>query len=82
MDFKTFWFGMGLEERNRFATSVDRSAGYLQLVAGGFRRASPGLANVIHDKSDGKVTRHEMREDIFGPPPGQPATGGEGRAAA
>lgn len=79
MDFKTFWFGMALGERVAFAARVERSPGYLQLVAGGFRRASPALANVIANKTDGKVTPHELRPDIFGPPPAQPR---EGRAAA
>ncbi len=26
---------------------------------------------VIEEKSEGKVTRHDMRPDIFGPPPAQ-----------
>jgi DNA-binding transcriptional regulator YdaS (Cro superfamily) len=68
MDFKSFWFGMSQEDRAAFAGQVNRSPGYLQLVAGGFRRASPVLANTIHDTTEGKVTREEMRGDIFGSP--------------
>lgn len=77
MDFKTFWLDMPPDERNAFAAAVERSPGYLQLVAGGFRRASPALAIVIDDRTAGRVTRHELRPDIFGPPPP-----GQGRAAA
>jgi DNA-binding transcriptional regulator YdaS (Cro superfamily) len=76
MDFKTYWLGMSQDERAAFAKRVERSAGYLQLVAGGFRRASHGLASDIEAKSDGKVTRGEVRPDIFGRPASQ------GRAAA
>lgn len=72
MDFKTFWFDMTQEQRAAFAESVDRSPGYLQLVAGGFRNASPQLATVIQEKSEGKVTREEMRGDIYGPPSSPP----------
>lgn len=66
MDFKTFWFGMAQEQRAAFAERVARSPGYLQLVAGGFRRASPALAIAIDEKSRGVVTREEIRADIFG----------------
>lgn len=69
MDFKTFWFGMTQEDRATFADQVDRSPGYLQLVAGGFRRASPALANKIQLQTGGKVTREEMRADVYGPTP-------------
>jgi DNA-binding transcriptional regulator YdaS (Cro superfamily) len=79
MDFKTYWFGMSQGDRTAFAERVQRAPGYLQLVAGGFRRASPELAIAIDEKSDGKVKRGEMRPDIFGAPSPQPD---QGRAAA
>jgi DNA-binding transcriptional regulator YdaS (Cro superfamily) len=79
MDFKTYWFGMSQDERATFAKKVERAPGYLQLVAGGFRRASPELAISIDEKSEGKVKRAETRPDIFGPPP---ASTDAGRAAA
>lgn len=83
MDFKTFWFGMEQPLRVEFADRVGRSPGYLQLVAGGFRRASHGLATSIEEKSEGKVTRQEMRPDIFGAPPDAPVIpAGEGGHAA
>lgn len=77
MDFKTFWFDMSQEQRGAFAERVHRSPGYLQAVAGGFRRASPALAGDIQLQSEGKVTREEMRPDVYGPPAAQ-----RGRAAA
>lgn len=53
--------------RQRFAKKVSRagSVGYLYLVAGGHRRASPELAKKIEEASEGKVTRAELRPDIF-----------------
>lgn len=68
MDFKSYWFGKSQEGRAAFAERVQRSPGYLQLVAGGFRKASPQLANTIQDETAGEVTREEMRPDVFGPP--------------
>lgn len=69
MDFKTFWYDMTQAQRAAFADQVERSPGYLQLVAGGFRKASPELATAIQSQSEGRVTRDEMRPDIYGPPP-------------
>lgn len=78
MDFKTFWFDLSQQQRVTFAGKVDRSPGYLQLVAGGFRKASPALAGEIQLQSEGRVTREEMRPDVYGPPtPSQ-----QGREAA
>lgn len=74
MDFKSFWYGMKLEERIQFAEQIERSPGYLQLVAGGFRKASPQLANTIQEKTSGLVSRSAMRPDVFGEqrPEGRP----------
>lgn len=69
MDFKTFWFDMSQEQRASFAERVNRSPGYLQLVAGGFRNASPELATDIQVQSEGRVTREEMRPDVYGAVP-------------
>lgn len=80
MDFKAYWYGMTQEDRAAFAEQVSRSSGYLQLVAGGFRRASPQLANTIQEKSGGKVTREEMRADVFGEPRKRSQGRTEGRA--
>ena len=43
---------------------------YLSHVARGHRRASHTLANAIEAATDGAVTVHDLRPDIFGPAPG------------
>ncbi len=47
---------------------ANTSVGYLYLVAGGHRRASAELAKRIEQASSAKVTRHDLRPDIFDPP--------------
>ncbi|NEV64718.1 helix-turn-helix domain-containing protein [Thiorhodococcus minor] len=43
---------------------------YLRQVARGHRRAGHALARAIERATDGLVTIHDLRPDIFGPPPG------------
>jgi NAD(P)H-dependent flavin oxidoreductase YrpB (nitropropane dioxygenase family) len=53
--------------RARLARKVSRagSVGYLYLIAGGHRRPSAELAKKIEQATAGKVTRAELRPDIF-----------------
>ena len=54
--------------REQLAARVDSSSGYLYLLAGGHRKASPTLARKIEEATGGAVTRHELRPDIFDAP--------------
>jgi DNA-binding transcriptional regulator YdaS (Cro superfamily) len=45
---------------------------YLSQVARGHRKASHTLANAIEAATQGAVTVHDLRPDIFGPAPGIP----------
>ena len=58
---------MDKEQREAFAREVSRagSVGYLYLVAGGHRRASPELAKRIERASAGAVKKSDLRPDIF-----------------
>lgn len=53
------------QSREAFAGKVERSVGYLYLVAGQHRRASPELAQAIERESNGQVGRHELRPDLW-----------------
>ena len=59
------------DERQALAQRVSEKAsvGYLYLLAGGHRNASPARAQKIEAATDGAVTRHDLRPDIFGPAP-------------
>lgn len=60
------------DRRAKLAATTRKNAGYLWQVAAGWRgkKASPRLAVAIERATDGAVTRHELRPDIFDPPPG------------
>lgn len=68
MTLADFLRTLSRDEREAFAQKVSRagSVGYLYLVAGGHRRASAELARKIEECSAGKVTRLELRPDIYG----------------
>lgn len=69
MDFKTYWQAIPVENRAAFAARVDSTEGYLEHIASGYRKASPGrLVPAIVRETAGMVTREELRPDVFGPP--------------
>jgi DNA-binding transcriptional regulator YdaS (Cro superfamily) len=56
---------------------------YLSQVARGHRNASHTLAQAIQRATDGEVTVHDLRPDIYGDAPVQvPARPGRAKAAA
>lgn len=59
--------------RLELAQKVGSSPDYLWQVATGWkgRKAGPLLANRIHDATDGEVSKHDLRPDIFGPAPSE-----------
>lgn len=57
------------EAKAKFADEVDASLGYLYLVAGSHRNASPKLCEKIETASNGTVTKSELRPDIWPPIP-------------
>jgi hypothetical protein len=70
--FKKFWRSLSAEDKEEFARRVDRSVGYLFLVAGGHRNASPELARSFqrvsqHKRfsSHGLIPSTVTRSDVF-----------------
>ena len=64
MDLRTYVQDMA--RRARLALAVSKSPDYLWQIGAGIRRASPKLAQAIHDATDGRVSRAEIRPDIWG----------------
>ena len=54
-----------MSSRKRFAAKAKTTVGYLYQVAGGHRVVGAKLALSIEQASDGKVTRQELRPDIY-----------------
>lgn len=51
------------------AADAECSAAVLYMIAKGFKRAGHKLAKSIETATAGKVTRYDLRPDIFGPAP-------------
>mgnify|MGYP001431530210 CR=1 FL=1 len=67
MTFKEFWLSMTMPERAEFASNVNSTVAYLDHISTGYRKASPSkLVPLIVEHSGGKVSREEIRPDIFG----------------
>lgn len=65
MTLADFLRSLDAVQRQAFADKVERSVGYLYLVAGGHRRASPELAQAIDAATEGKVSKEELRPDLW-----------------
>jgi DNA-binding transcriptional regulator YdaS (Cro superfamily) len=55
--------------REELARALSRSPDYLYQIATNRRQASPALAIAIEKATGGKVSRAELRSDIFGDEP-------------
>jgi DNA-binding transcriptional regulator YdaS (Cro superfamily) len=53
------------EQREFLAKKAKTKVVYLKQLASGFRKASPSLAKRIEQATCGRVTRQELRPDIF-----------------
>jgi DNA-binding transcriptional regulator YdaS (Cro superfamily) len=61
------WYKInGRESLELLAVAVEKSPDYLSLVARGHRKASHTLAKDIERETDGLVSKHDLRPDIFG----------------
>lgn len=56
MDFKTYFMGLSLPEREAFAEQVGSTVGYLKQVAYDNKRIELGFADAICAASGGRVT--------------------------
>lgn len=60
MDFKAFYFGMPVAERETFAQRAGTSRGLLTQVAYGHKQIELGFGDVIVTLSEGKVSLDEL----------------------
>jgi hypothetical protein len=67
MDMKTFLRQATPAERERLASAVGSSVGYLYLIGGSHRRPGPKLCKALA-AAEPKLTLHELRPDIWMPP--------------
>lgn len=68
MTLSDFLKTLDADGKERFAKACDTSLGYLYLIAGGHRHASPGTngkALRIARHSAWMVTPHDLRPDIY-----------------
>jgi DNA-binding transcriptional regulator YdaS (Cro superfamily) len=65
MDMKTFIEMEGREATTRLAEKAGTKYIYLTQIATGFRRPSGRLALLLEHHSLGKLTRHELRPDLY-----------------
>jgi hypothetical protein len=65
MDMATYLKQAAPEERQALADTAGTSVGYLYLIGGGHRRASPKLCRALHS-ADARLTLCELRPDIWG----------------
>lgn len=52
-------------ERERVAACAGTSVAYLRQLAGGHSRASAEMAIRLEQASDGRITREDLRPDLF-----------------
>jgi DNA-binding transcriptional regulator YdaS (Cro superfamily) len=59
--------GSGRDVWGDLAGAVGSSKAYISQIAHGHRRASAEMARDIEIKTNGEVTRDQLRPDLFGP---------------
>lgn len=78
MDIKTYLETRG-DSQEQFAKRIGVSQGLVWQWIEGRTRITAERAIEIEEKTDRQITRHDLRPDLFGDPPGKPAAlGGEG----
>lgn len=66
MKLKEYLASLSADEKRALAERAETEVIYLIQIAGGHSQPSPKLANRIEEASQGAVTRHDLRPDIFG----------------
>lgn len=68
MNAKEFLADKGPEESERVAKRAGTNLAYFKQIASGFRKASGPLSLRLERETDGELTRHELRPDIYPEP--------------
>ncbi len=73
MDAKTFYEQAGKEEAERVAIAAGTTLDYFKQIMYGNRQPSHVLTQRLETESGGRMTRHDLRPDIYGNPDMQAA---------
>lgn len=65
MKFKTYFFSLSKSERKLFAEQVGTSVGHLNNFSYGYTTLSPVTCAAIEKKTDGAITRKDLRPEDF-----------------
>lgn len=65
MDVKEFLRSTDKPERERVAKRANTTVAYLFQLSGGFSRPSATMCLRLETASDGRMTREELRPDLF-----------------
>jgi DNA-binding transcriptional regulator YdaS (Cro superfamily) len=68
MDFRSYWSNQAPEQKDAFARSIKHSRNYLDQIACGARQPSHKLAKKLNEATEGVVTLHALRPDIWSAP--------------
>lgn len=66
MQFTTYWRSTPAKRKEEIASACKTSVGFLNNIAGGFRKSSPELAAAIERSTLGAVTRRALRPTDWG----------------
>lgn len=72
MILQTYLSSLPTGGKARFSEAIGVSSAYLYQMSTGLRPVKPTLARAIQAATNGAVTVHDLRPDIFGPAPGVP----------
>ena len=64
MQFRDHYYSLSMPEREAFAKGCGVTTGYLNLVAGGFRKAGESLCIAVDRRTRGVVSCEELRPDV------------------
>ena len=66
MDLKEFTKVYGYRELERVAEAAGSNLGYARQILHGHRRPGPALAKSLEKASGGRLSRQQLRPDIWG----------------
>jgi len=67
MDMRTYWRSLSAAAKDEMARTLNCNRDYLAQIACGFRKGSPQMARQIESYTNGTVSKHELRPDVFEP---------------
>lgn len=63
--YVNFWKSLSADEKHALASKAKTTTSYLRHVMYGRKKAGFKLAQVLHDATEGEVSMHVLRPDIY-----------------